>query len=87
MKKLWKRAGETVAETLVAVMIISMVFLFLAGAIVTAQRINTGIKPDEQAFRQDSADPTYNYIVKLNGTVVRVTLYQTENGYWYYEKE
>lgn len=90
MRKLKSRAGESVAETLCAVLMISLVFLFLAGSIVTAARINKEIAPEEKTF-QRVVETTQPGQVILRGdgvlseTDVDVTIYRTDNGYYYYE--
>lgn len=95
MKKLKSKRGETVAETLCAVLMISMVFLFLAGSIVTAARVNKEIAPEEKTFQQGVGtsasgqvtlnarfdwDPSIKAVSSMN-----VTIHRTGNGYVYYE--
>ena len=56
MKKLRQKTGETIAETLVAVLIIAIAFVILTGAVAAAARVNERIKNDEEAF-QDAGLP------------------------------
>lgn len=87
MKKLKSRAGESVAETLVAVLMISLVFLFLAESIVTAARINNRVDQERNAFQQEKTDPV-EYSVTIDGKPLKrgkALLYRTGNGYYYYE--
>ena len=42
IQKLRERAGETIVETLVSMLIVVMSFTMLAGAIVAAARVNAG---------------------------------------------
>ena len=51
MKKLRQKTGETIAETLVAVLIIAIAFVILTGAVAAAARVNERIKNDEEAFQ------------------------------------
>ena len=39
-KKLYSKAGETIAETLVTMIILSLAVIMIAGAVVTAARVN-----------------------------------------------
>ncbi len=62
MKKLRVRRGESVAEVLVSILIIGLVFVFLSEAVTTAARINARIDTEEISFtyptaRPDDSDP------------------------------
>lgn len=97
-KVLWKSsAGETIVETLVTMMILSLAVLMLAGAIVTSARIHAQAENTETAF--STADMSemelQAEIVEIKSgaegnsqevkAIVPVKLYQTQNGYVYYE--
>ena len=57
MKKLKTQSGETLVETLAAILIISLIFLFLATAIVTGARINAKLRETDVSFQyEDSAE-------------------------------
>ena len=87
MKKLKQKIGESIAETLVAVLILSLSFLMLTGAVVTAARLNHRAQNADVAFVSASSGETRNVTVSLDGVAadVEVTVHQTENGYYYYE--
>ena len=53
MKKLRSKNGESLTETLVAVFIIALVFVFLAGAVITAARMNEAYRQNDVTFRID----------------------------------
>lgn len=92
-KKIFSAHGESIVETLIALMIVAMSFTILAGAIVTAARVNAGIKNENETFSLTSTDDNRkaiavdgNYTVNFDGTNVPVKVYET-NGYYYYEKK
>ena len=51
MRKLCGRMGETLPETLVALLLIVLTFLFLSGAVASAARANNAIKNEAVAFQ------------------------------------
>lgn len=51
MKKLQNRRGETLIETLTALLIATLVCLFLATAIVTGSRVNAKVRETDVSFR------------------------------------
>ena len=60
-KKLHSRAGETIAETLIALLISALALVMLAGAIGTASKIITRSEIQMQAYYQANnvlAEPT-----------------------------
>ena len=85
------KAGESIAETLVAVLIMSLVFLMLAAAVVTSARVNGSFKNEEAAFETGSAElinDDFHVTISVDGVsggIVSADLYRTENGYCYYE--
>lgn len=93
-KRIRSRAGESIAETLVAVLIISLAFLMLAGAVTAAARVNEGIKNEKQSFQFGTAagKPTVELSI-TGGTLsfsddVEVQLYKKEtDGFTYYHYE
>lgn len=97
MGKLHSEAGETILETLVAVLIVTLSMMFLANAIVAAMNANTAIQNENVAFRSEDAvkvgDGAVTYSVegtdlsKPSPKVTDVTVYKTnETEYYYYEK-
>lgn len=91
MKKLRKNRGETLVETLAALLIAVLVLLFLASAIVGAARLNAAIRKTDVSFHytgaQRQSDPL-ELVVSDNFTTETVTAdeYVDPNGYHYYTK-
>lgn len=54
MKKLQSQSGETLVESLCAILVITLVFVFLCGAIISAARSNKQVADSNQSF-------TYTY--------------------------
>lgn len=52
-KKLCSRRGETLVESLCAILVITLVFVFLCGAIVSAARANKQVRDSNQSFTFD----------------------------------
>ena len=62
-KKLHSRSGETIAETLVTMIILSVAVLMLAGAVVTAARVNKQADNADTSFQTGNAISfTYMYL-------------------------
>lgn len=57
-KKLQSKAGETIAETLVTMIILSLAVLMLAGAVVTAARVNKQADNTDTSFKTGAAVST-----------------------------
>lgn len=53
MRKLQNRRGETLIETLMALLIATLVILFLATAVVTAARVNDRVRENDVSFRYE----------------------------------
>ncbi len=88
MKKLKNRLGESLAETLIAVLIASLAMMLLAGAITTAARMNTALRNEDVAFKKAQTPESGTVGVSLDGgssVSVGVRTYVTNNGYRYYE--
>lgn len=59
MKKLWReQRGETLVETLCAILVISLTTLFLTTAIVSSGRINKQNAEQDSSFHQSDSAPT-----------------------------
>jgi hypothetical protein len=91
MKKLRQSRGESIAETLVALLIASLAIMLLTGAIVTSARINASLKSDDVAFRTERAGAASSGTAYIRYETqlpeeVPVAVHTTENGYIYYEK-
>ena len=99
MKKIRSRSGETITETLVSLLIITLVFVFLASAVVTSARANETFSQKDITFRIDGAPQDKGKIsVVINQTVdgesktvsieareYHVDSGNREEGYDYYE--
>lgn len=93
--KLQSRSGETIAETLVTMVILSLAVLMLAGAVVTAARINKKADNTDTAFSvKDEAYVETNITITENSQMgagdpvtIPVTLYTTKNDYQYYKSK
>ena len=91
-------AGEMIVETLVSMLVVALSVLMMAGAVQSAARVNSRMKNEDKVFAVNagalsssgSVSISYHYQVPgSSGTYtsdVDVTMYQTENGYYYYEK-
>ena len=87
-----KNRGETIAEALVAVLIMELVFVFLANAVVTSAGINARARNTDVSFEVNGTmvPGSYSAVIKQNGSVISgasspVDLYKTDSGYYYYE--
>ena len=94
--KLQEKSGETIVETLVTMLILSLAVLMLAGAVITAARINKKADNTGTAFSVEDASITNGSSVIITdssqtGTedkiTVPVTLYKTKNNYQYYKSK
>ncbi len=86
MKKLRNNSGETIVETLAAVLIVALCFLMLAGAIVTSSKINKQAKEQITPFKVSSKSSS-SANIKINGQSVDSKDYKLyeSGGYYYYE--
>ena len=93
MKKLKSKLGETISETLVALLISTFALMILAGAVVSAATINSRISHTDVVFSKDAAESGSSTVtISMDGSditpvEVSVDVYTTENGYIYYEKK
>lgn len=94
MNRLKDNRGETLIESLVSLLILTMTFAFLAVASTTAARLNAKVRDTDVSFRYAAeSESTDNARVELQGSVSldgiksglqTVTLYEN-NGYLYYD--
>lgn len=92
-KKLCSTAGETIAETLVTMIILSLAVLMLAGAVVTSARVNkkadntdTAFSTTDVSWSDNGVEITDGSKAGTNATVtIPAILYKTKNKYKYYE--
>ena len=89
MQRIKSTAGETLTETLCAVLIIVMCFTILCGAIVTAARVNSKYENVDTAFHTTEADTVKGTTASISGSVsyssIDVTEHTTEQDYVFYE--
>lgn len=93
--KLQSRSGETIAETLVTMVILSLAVLMLAGAVVTAARINKKADNTDTAFsvkdevgiERDITITDNSQVGEVDPVTIHVTLYTTKNDYQYYKSK
>ena len=92
MNRLKDNRGETLIESLVSLLILTMTFAFLTVASTTAARLNAKVRDTDVSFRY-AEESTDNARVELQGSVSldgiksglqTVTLYEN-NGYLYYD--
>ena len=90
MKKLHCARGETLIESLCAILLVALVMLFLSTAIVTAARINFQVRDTDITFRTDGAtekDTTVKFFDE-NGAELPYTdtvrLYTTQDAAYRY---
>ena len=92
MNRLKDNRGETLIESLVSLLILTMTFAFLAVASTTAARLNAKVRDTDVSFRY-AEESTDDARVELQGSVSidgiksglqTVTLYEN-NGYLYYD--
>ena len=89
MRRLNKK-GETLVETLFAMLVIVLAFTVLCGGIVAAARINSRLKNSTAVFDtqgESSENKTLTVIHEGTGATeskLGITLHETENGYLYY---
>ena len=91
MNKLHSSRGETLIESLCAILLVALVMLFLSTAIATAARVNLQIRNTDITFHTEDADKKEITVQVLeNGTEMtaysgKATLYTTKTAnYRYY---
>ena len=89
-KKLRSQRGDTLTETLAALLLVVLTMAFLATSLVTAARINAGVRQTDTALKYDAAegDKKPLTITRENNSVTKsVKVYETKGGYRYYTHE
>ena len=88
-------SGETIVETLVTMIILSLAVIMLSGAVVTSARVNAKADNADTAFHVDESQLTQESVVMIitdgsgeaNAAKLDVKVYKTENDYIYYEPQ
>lgn len=86
-KKLRSQRGDTLMETLAALLLVVLTMAFLATSLVTAARINAGVRQTNTALKYDNSTERLGTltITRENNSVTKsVTMYETTGGYRYY---
>ena len=86
-QKLRSQRGDTLMETLAALLLVVLTMAFLATSLVTAARINAGVRQTDTALKYDNATSETGTltITRGNSSVTKsVTVYETKGGYRYY---
>lgn len=84
-------AGETIVESLVGMLIISLVFVFLVNAVLVSAHINSNVKNADVSYDLDNPLPLGSMAVLVDGNMVDVDVYEAsaQSGntrYYYYER-
>lgn len=87
--KLHKTSGETIVETLVTMIILSLAVLMLSGAVVSSAKINAKADNTDTAFHAVQGNGTDGSMTITSAAAESATLavrvYTTPNQYTYYE--
>ena len=95
LRKLHNSAGETLIESLVSLLIATLVLFFLATAVVTATNVNSTVENTDISFNypneQTATHETITVTIK-DGSNIEVgkttaTQYTDDSGYYTYYKE
>ncbi len=87
-KKLRSQSGETLVETLLAILVIAIAIAFLSTAVVSAARINAALHNMRQDFSYSGAAVSENrgtveVIVGSNSKTAQETIYEYNDYYFY----
>lgn len=89
-KKLRSQRGDTLMETLAALLLVVLTMAFLATSLVTAARINAEVRQTDTALKYDDDEGETKplTITRENNSVEKnVKVYETKGGYRYYTYE
>ena len=89
-KKLRSQRGDTLAETLAALLLVVLTMAFLATSLVTAARINAGVRQTDTALKYDDAEGETKPLTitrENNSAEKNVKVYETKGGSRYYTHE
>ena len=84
MKKLSSDRGESIAEALAAIAIITAVALFLARSMITAAGITAASGAEQTELRYSGSAGRGEITVSVGADSRRAVLWETEQGYYYY---
>lgn len=87
--KLNKKTGESIAETLISILIVAICFVMLQHAITVSSRINESSTDQINPFNETSKTvQSCQIYVDGSGSQTQVNnmiCYKTQGGYYYYE--
>ncbi len=90
MKRFHNQKGDTIVETLFAMLIVSLAMLMIAGSIVTAAETNKRNKDLNNGF-DTTGQEAAAFTVMLDGEAYNgpatISAYVTKEGFYYYEAE
>ena len=89
-KKLRSQRGDTLTETLAALLLVVLTMAFLATSLVTAARINAEVRQTDTALKYDDDEgekKTLTITRENNSVEKNVKVYETTGGYRYYTYE
>ena len=92
MQKLRDRRGQTLVESLLALLVVTLVMLFLATAIAVAARLNRAVHETDVSFRYSDAEPAGTQTLTVEPENVTAEAFSvdvevyTRNGYRFYTK-
>lgn len=90
MKKLKSCSGETLIESLAAILVVLLTFLALTASVTAAARINARAKSADTDFSYDGQPVEGGFVnIRIGGESqdcwsLDVERFETENGYVYY---
>ena len=85
-KKLRSQRGDTLTETLAALLLVVLTMAFLATSLVTAARINAGVRQTDTALKYDDAEGETKPLTitrENNSAEKNVKVYETKRCYQY----
>lgn len=90
-KKFKNKNGESMIETLISIIVITLVFVMLSNTLVVATKGNSAVHPEDTAFHYEGTKlPSETVTIKINGierAVPGYSVYKTDNNYYYYMNE
>lgn len=85
--------GETIVETLVAILIVAVCFIMLETSIITATKLNISAENENAPFVKKDASVVSSCTITIdrgsatsNEGAELYKCYKTSTGYYYYEK-
>ncbi len=86
MKKLRDRSGETLVETLVSLLIITLSLAFLSTSLVTASQINKKLQGVDTSMTYEELTAVTG-TVELDGNELQGVSFYEKDGYCFYTSE